>query len=97
MAFCSIPTCPGGVISGRRCETCGELDPAYAHQREHGLNLLVPGLNTPKGPGPITAFEEAVKGGLEAYDAIKEPATVARDIAVKGVFAGLRRLLYRRK
>ena len=97
MSFCSIPTCPGGVIVGRRCDTCGQLDPAYVHIRDHGLDLMVPGLNTPKGPGPITLFEEAVKDGLEAYDAIKEPATAARDIAVKGMFAGLRRLFYRRK
>lgn len=46
--------------------------------------------------GPITQFQGALEAGLELYDAAQEPAALARDIAVKGVFAGLRRLFYRR-
>ena len=46
--------------------------------------------------GPITQFQGVVEAGIELYDAVQEPAQVARDIAVKGVFAGLRRLFYRR-
>lgn len=51
----------------------------------------------PFGPGPLTEMERVVEAGLELYDATKEPAQMARDIAVKGVFAGLRRLFYRRR
>jgi len=84
----------GGV-----CGQCGLPDSheQYASVMDLNIHPVLRLGAPPRGPGPITAFEEAVKGGLEAYDAIKEPATMARDIAVKGVFAGLRRLLYRRK
>lgn len=54
----------------------------------------------PCGPGPcgpVTELERVVELGISAYDATKEPLELARDFAVKGVFAGLRRLFYRRR
>lgn len=51
----------------------------------------------PYGPGPLTEMERAVELGIRVYDASKEPVQAARDIAVKGVFASLRRLFYRRR
>mgnify|MGYP001379232112 CR=1 FL=1 len=51
----------------------------------------------PYGPGPLTEMERVVEIGLSAYDASKEPAQAVRDLAVKGLFSGLRRLFYRRR
>ena len=102
--------CPGGDMVNGVCETCG-LPDSSAHY-EHVMKVEVhpvlryapptwpPGPPGPCGPGPcgpVTELERVVELGISVYDASKEPAQMARDIAVKGVFAGLRRLFYRRR
>ena len=101
--------CPkGGDMVEGICNTCGKPDPQY-EEADLGLDLnihpvlryappTIPPIGPgPCGPGPLTEMERAVELGLSVYDATKEPVELARDVAVKGVFAGLRRLFYRRR
>ena len=100
--------CPkGGDMVNGICTTCGKPDSTAQYEHVMDLNVhpvlryapptLPPIGPGPCGPGPVTELERAVELGLSVYDASKEPAQAVRDLAVKGVFAGLRRLFYRRR
>jgi hypothetical protein len=101
--------CPeGGDMVNGICETCGLPDSHEHYSKVMASNVhpvlryapptLPPvGPPGPCGPGPLTEMERVVELGIRVYDATKEPIQLSRDIAVKGVFSGLRRLFYRRR
>jgi hypothetical protein len=104
MSWCMrITTCPGGDMVGGVCDQCGLPDSHehYATSMDSNVHPVLryeaPPTWPPIGPGPLTEMERVVELGICVYDASKEPAQAVRDLAVKGVFGGLRRLFYRRR